>query len=104
MGPAARGQRDRVISEAEGYQERVVRETQGRANAFLAQLAEFEKAPEVTETRLYLTAMEEILEQAESKLVIDESIRGLLPLLNLDAGGGWGASPARQATMKGGVK
>jgi len=104
MVPAARGQRDRVISEAEGYKERVVRETQGQANAFLAQLAEFEKAPEVTQARLYLTAMEEILGQAESKVVIDESIRGVLPLLNLDAGGGWGAGPARQAKMKGGAK
>ena len=104
MIPAARGQRDRIISEAEGYRERVVRETQGRANAFVAQLAEFEKAPEVTETRLYLTAMEEILEQAESTIVIDESIRGLLPVLNLEAGEGWKASPARQTKMKGGAK
>jgi membrane protease subunit HflK len=104
MVPAARGQRDRIISEAEGYRERVVRETQGRANAFVAQLAEFEKAPEVTEARLYLTAMEEVLGQAESTTVIDESIRGLLPLLNLEAGGGWKASPARQTKMKGGAK
>jgi membrane protease subunit HflK len=104
MVPAARGQRDRIISEAEGYKERIVLETQGRANAFMAQLAEFEKAPEVTQTRLYLTAMEEILAQAESKTVIDESIRGLLPLLNLEAGGGWGASPASQTKMKGGAK
>lgn len=84
--PAARGQRDRMISEAEGYRERVVLEMQGRANAFLAQLTEFEKAPEVTRTRLYLQAMEEILAQVDSKTVIDESIRGVLPLLNLESG------------------
>jgi membrane protease subunit HflK len=81
--PAARGQRDRVISEAEGYRERVVPEMTGRANAFLAQLAEYEKAPEVTRTRLYLEAMEETLAQVDSITVIDESVRGLLPMLNL---------------------
>lgn len=85
--PAARGQRDRMITEAEGYRELVVREMTGRANAFLAQLAEFEKAPEVTQTRLYLEAMEEILARADHKVVIDESVRGVLPLLNLDTTG-----------------
>ncbi len=82
--PAARGQRDRMISEAEGYRERVVPEMTGRANAFLAQLTEYQKAPEVTRTRLYLEAMEETLAQVDSITVIDESVRGLLPMLNLD--------------------
>ena len=83
--PAARGQKDRIISEAEGYRERVVREMTGRANAFLNQLAEYEKAPEVTRTRLYLEAMEEILAAVQDKVIIDASVRGVLPLLNLDA-------------------
>ena len=83
--PAARGQRDRTISEAEGYRERAVPEITGRANAFLRQLAEYEKAPEITRIRLYLEAMEEILTQVDGITVIDESIPGFLPLLNLDA-------------------
>lgn len=83
--PAARGERDRVISEAEGYQQRIVQSATGRANAFLAQLTEYEKAPEITKTRLYLETMEEILSQVDEKIVIDESIQGLLPFLNLDA-------------------
>lgn len=81
--PEARGKRDRVIAEAEGYRERVVRTATGRANAFLAQLAEYEKAPEITRTRLYLEAMEELMITVRNKVVIDESIRGVLPLLNL---------------------
>jgi membrane protease subunit HflK len=84
--PAARGARDQAIAEAEGYQNRVVLQTTGNVNAFLAQLAQYEKAPEVTRKRLYLEAMEEILAQAGSKTIIDESVRGVLPLLNLDAG------------------
>ncbi|MCH7813533.1 MAG: FtsH protease activity modulator HflK, partial [Planctomycetes bacterium] len=82
--PRARGERDRAVTEAEGYRELVVRTAQGRANAFLAQLTEYRKAPEVTRTRLYIEAMEELLAQVDEKLIIDESIRGLIPLLNLN--------------------
>ncbi len=84
--PAARGAKEKAITEAEGYQNRVVLETTGQINAFLAQLAEYEKAPEVTRKRLYLEAMEEILANAGSKIIIDDSVRGVVPLLNLDPG------------------
>jgi len=84
--PAARGAKDKAIAEAEGYQNRVVLETTGKISAFLAQLAEYDKAPEVTRKRLYLEAMEVILAQAGDKTIIDESVRGVLPLLNLDQG------------------
>ena len=84
--PAARGARDRAIAEAEGYTVRVSKEAQGRANAFLARLAEYEKAPEITKMRLYLEAMEEVLMQVDDKIVIDESVTGMLPLLHLGTG------------------
>mgnify|MGYP001311751627 CR=1 FL=1 len=85
--PAARGARDRAIAEAEGYQNRVILQTMGEVNAFLAQLAEYEKAPDVTRRRLYLEAMEEVLTRVGRKIIIDESVRGVVPLLNLDQGG-----------------
>lgn len=93
--PAARGLKDRTITEAEGYQNRIVLETTGQINAFLAQLAEYEKAPDVTRKRLYLEAMEEVLSRAGSKTIIDESVRGVLPMLNLDQ------TAPRQAVEKG---
>ncbi len=83
--PAARGKRDQMILEAEGYQERVVQETTGQVNAFLAQFEEFHKAPEVTRLRLYLETMEEVLGTVGATTVIDESVQGVLPLLNLDS-------------------
>ncbi len=86
--PAARGAKDKAIAEAEGYQNKVVLETTGQISAFLAQLAEYEKAPDVTRKRLYLEAMEVVLSQAGGKTIIDESVRGVLPLLNLDQGSG----------------
>ncbi|MCH8243148.1 MAG: FtsH protease activity modulator HflK [Planctomycetes bacterium] len=81
---AKEGARDQAISEAEGYRERVVLETDGKIEAFKAQFDEYKAAREVTRKRLYLEAMEEILAKVGSKTIIDESVRGVLPVLNLD--------------------
>lgn len=83
--PEARGRRDRTIAEAEGYREKETRSARGRANAYAAKLAEYEKSPQVTRARLYLESMEEVLGQVGDIVVIDDSLRGVLPLLNLDA-------------------
>ncbi len=95
--PAARGAKDKAIAESEGYANRIVLETTGKISAFLAQLAEYEKAPEVTRKRLYLEAMEEILAAVGSKTIIDESVRGVLPVLNLD-------QPAGRTAVEKGVQ
>jgi membrane protease subunit HflK len=84
--PAARGAKVRAITEAEGYSNRIVLETEGKTSAFLAQLKEYEIAKEVTRKRLYLETMEKILSTVGSKTIIDDSIQGVLPLLNLDQG------------------
>ena len=84
--PAARGAKDKAIAEAEGYQNRILLQTEGEINAFLAQLFEYQKAPEVTRKRLYLEAMEKILVTLGDKTIVDESIQGVLPLLNLNPG------------------
>ena len=98
--PAARGAKDQAIAEAEGYMERVVLETTGKTSAFLAQLAEYEDAPDVTRTRLYLDAMEEVLGQVGDTVIIDDSVQGLVPLLNLDES----VSPATGKFPKGGAR
>lgn len=81
--PTARGQRDRVIAEAEGYASRVIQQAQGDAAAFLSQLAEYRKAPEATRLRLYIETMQDVLARVDRKVILDESLAGLLPLLNL---------------------
>ncbi|MDP6444081.1 MAG: FtsH protease activity modulator HflK [Pirellulaceae bacterium] len=82
--PAARGAKDKAIAEAEGYENRAVLETNGQVNAFLAQLTEYQIAPDVTRKRLFLEAMEEVLTNAGGKTIIDESVKGVLPVLNLN--------------------
>ncbi len=101
--PAARGKKDQTISESEGYAARVVLETKGHVSAFEAQLAEYEKAPDVTRTRLYLETMEKVLLNVEEKIIIDDSLQGLLPLLNLETStkSSGRSTPARPTTRGG---
>lgn len=68
--PQARGQAYQVLQEAEGYKQRKVNEAKGDADRF-AQLAdEYRKAQEITSSRLYLEAMEEILPRIK-KVIVD---------------------------------
>ncbi len=96
--PEARGKRDRAIAEAEGYKDRVVKTATGRANAFMSKLTEYEKAPDITRIRMYLEAMEHVLSNVGDVVIIDDSVRSVLPLLDLDK------APARSAALRGGAK
>lgn len=68
--PEARGRAQRVIEEANAYLSEVVAEAQGEAQRFTQVLNEYQKAPEVTRERLYLDAIQEVLENT-SKVMID---------------------------------
>jgi membrane protease subunit HflK len=81
--PRARGQAEQSIQAAEGYALDRVNRARGDADRFLALAAEYQKAPEVTRTRIYLETMSEVLPKAGRKLVIDDRARGVLPLLQL---------------------
>ena len=61
-----------------------MRAATGHASAFLAKLEEYKKAPEVTRTRLYLEALEDLLVRVDDLLIIDSSVSSPLPLLNLN--------------------
>jgi membrane protease subunit HflK len=68
--PEARGRAKRVIEEAKGYQARVVADAEGETERFDKLLGEYKKAPEVTRQRLYLDAMQTVMENS-SKVVVD---------------------------------
>ena len=53
-------------------------------------LQQYVKAPEITRTRLYLETMSEILPQTGPKIIVDESMRQLLPILPLSTKPGEG--------------
>ena len=81
--PKAKGEADQTIRAAEGYRFKRVNEAEGDVAAFTAVLQQYIKAPEITRTRLYLETMGEILPQTGQKIIVDESLRQLLPVLPL---------------------
>jgi len=86
--PAARGAADKAIKEAEGYKVGRVNRAEGDVSAFLAVLAEYEKAEDVTRKRLYLEAMEKLLPRIGRITLVDDEGSGVLKLLDLGAGEG----------------
>jgi len=68
--PEARGEAQRLREEANGYKSQVVSKSQGEANRFTKLLEEYKKAPEVTRERLYLDAIEEVMNNS-SKVLVD---------------------------------
>ena len=84
--PKARGGAEKLIREAEAYREERIKRAEGDASKFLSVLAEYRKAKNVTEKRLYLETMEQILPGVE-KVILDEkagNLLNVLPLGNLE--------------------
>jgi membrane protease subunit HflK len=85
--PKAKGEADQAIRGAEGYQFKRVNEAEGDVASFTAILAQYLKAPEITRTRLYYETMGEVLPAMGPKIIVDESLKQMLPLLQLNAEG-----------------
>ncbi len=67
--PKARGAASRIEQEAEAYKERVIAQANGDVSRFAQLLTEYKKAPAVTKQRMYIEAMESVLEQSNNVLV-----------------------------------
>jgi len=83
--PLAEGEKDQRIREADGYRLKRINEAEGDAARFNALLVEYTKAPEVTRRRIYLETLQNVMPNLRSKFIVDEQLRGVLPLLNLDS-------------------
>ncbi|MFH1501727.1 MAG: FtsH protease activity modulator HflK [Candidatus Eisenbacteria bacterium] len=67
--PQARGDAKRLLLEAAAYRTERVERAHGESERFLSLAAEYRRAKSVTETRLYIEAMEELLEGLEKFIV-----------------------------------
>ncbi len=85
--PRARGEALQTVQQAEGYALDRINRARGDSARFVALFEAYEKAPEVTRRRLYLETMTNVLPRASRMVVVDEDLRGVLPLLNLDEAG-----------------
>ena len=81
--PNARGHAKEREKQAEAYAFRRVNEAKGDAQKFSLLLAEYRKAPEITRRRLYLEAMQAILPSLQKKIIVDDSLKGVLQTLSL---------------------
>jgi membrane protease subunit HflK len=79
--PRAQGEAAQKISEAEGYKLKRVNEAVGDVAAFNAVLEQYLKAPDVTRTRIYLETLAAVLPQMRDKVIVDDKLPHLLPLL-----------------------
>ncbi|RKZ18635.1 FtsH protease activity modulator HflK [bacterium] len=83
--PKAQGAALQTIQEAEGYSMDRVNRAEGDASLFNSIYKSYRKAPDVTRKRIYLETMTEILPRMKGKIVVDDELQGVLPLLNLNA-------------------
>jgi membrane protease subunit HflK len=81
--PKAEGEAKQMIQAAEGYAMERVNNAQGDATRFRAIYREYSRAPLVTRKRLYLEAIAEILPKVYKKIIVDEKLQNIVPLLNL---------------------
>ena len=81
--PKARGAAEQTLQAAEGYAIERVNRARGDAERFLALHTEYRKAPEVTRARIYLETMGAVLPQTGRRVIVDDKLRSVLPLLQL---------------------
>ncbi len=88
--PRARGQAAAIRNEAEAYAAKRVQEAQGAAARFDALRVEYEKAPKVTQQRLYYETIEDILASSGEKVLMDGASAGrvmpYMPLTGMQGG------------------
>ena len=73
----------KMIEEAEGYALERVNHSKGETTRFNVLFNQYRFAKEVTRQRLYLETMSKILPLVGKKLIVDDSVEGLIPLLDL---------------------
>jgi membrane protease subunit HflK len=86
--PKARGEAEQMIQQAEGYAVDRVNSARGDVVLFDEVLAAYRRAPEVTRRRIYLETMLAVYPKVQKKIILDDKLEGMLPILDLGMGGG----------------
>ncbi|HVT45621.1 MAG TPA: FtsH protease activity modulator HflK [Thermoanaerobaculia bacterium] len=81
--PKAKGEALQTVERAEGFATDRVNRARGDAELFNALHAAYRSSPDVTRRRMYLETMAEIYPKVKNKIVLDEKLRNVLPLLSL---------------------
>jgi membrane protease subunit HflK len=81
--PRTRGRAEQMLRQAESYNKQRILRSQGEADRFNKVLAEYQRAPAVTEKRLYLETMEKVLPRVRKYIAKVKDGGGLIPLLDM---------------------
>lgn len=81
--PLAQGEAARLRQEAEGYAAERTNRATGEVSRFAALQAEHERSPELFRKRLWLETVGEVLPKLQRKVIVDDDLRGIVPLLPL---------------------
>jgi len=98
--PRARGEAARLTAEADGARQASVAEATGQAQRFLSVLNAYNAAKDVTLQRLYIETMQDVLSHTPS-VIVDGSLKGLVPFLPLNDVGHPPPPPAPAAATSG---
>lgn len=82
--PRARGQAEQMIQESQAYKQEVVARAQGEAARFTSVYEEYKLAPDVTRKRMYIEAMENVMDGMNKVIVDEKAGSGVLPFLPLN--------------------
>jgi modulator of FtsH protease HflK len=97
--PRARGDAARIVAEGQGARLASIAQATGQTQRFLAVLAAYQTAKDVTLRRMYLETMQDIMTHS-SALVVDDRLKGLVPFLPLNLPT---PAPSRPGTTPGGA-
>lgn len=81
--PKAKGQAAQILQDAEAYSQSKVAAATGEADRFNQQLKAYRQARTITEKRLYLEAMEEVLSKSKKVIMTSKTGGNVLPYLPL---------------------
>lgn len=80
--PKAQGEAERLRAGAKAYREQLIKEADGEAKRFISVYDAYKGGRDVTQRRLYLERMQEVLKNSE-KVIIDKGQGGVVPYLPL---------------------
>ena len=82
--PVARGEAQKIIRDAEGYKEATIAKAQGDAERFSSVYKAYAEAKDITQKRMYLETMQEVLKNSRKVITGEGNGAPVLPLLQLD--------------------
>jgi membrane protease subunit HflK len=81
--PKARGEASQMIKQAQAYAIDRTNTATGDADRFNQILKEYTLSKSVTRKRMYLESMDRIMPGIDKKIIVDEEVKSILPMMNI---------------------